>query len=81
MRSPWQACCSYYILSYTQFDSEMARKKKPQALQRSLQLIEQERVNVAIRPKQHIAQLFADELNEADVANTVDFNDKPKDKV
>ena len=81
MRSPWQACCSYYILSYTQFDSEMPRKKKTQALQRSLQLIEQERVNVAIRPKQRIAQLFADELNEADVANTVDFNDKPKDKV
>ena len=81
MRLPWQACCSYYILSYTQFDSEMARKKKPQPLQRSLQLIEQERVNVTIRTKRRIAQLFADELNEADVANTVDFNDKPKDKV
>ncbi len=59
----------------------MARKKKPQALQRSLQLIEQERVNVTIRTKRRIAQLFAEELNEADEANTVDFNDKPKDKV
>ena len=59
----------------------MAPKKKPQALQRSLQLIEQERVNVTIRTKQRIAQLFAAERNEADEANTVDFNDKPKDKV
>jgi hypothetical protein len=59
----------------------MAPKKKPQALQKSLQLIEQERVNVAIRTKQRIAQLFAEELNEADEANKVDFDDKPKDKV
>ncbi len=63
------------------FDSEMASKKIPQALHRSLQLIEQERVNVKIRTQQRIAQLFADELNEAEEANTVDSNDKPKDKV
>jgi hypothetical protein len=81
MRFPWHASYSYYILTYTDLDSEMAPKKKPQALQRSLQLIEQERVNVTIRTKQRIAQLFAAERNEADEANTVDFSDKPKDKV
>ena len=53
----------------------MAPKKKPQALHKSLQLIEQERANVAKRTQQRIAQLFAEE------DNTVVYNDKAKDKV
>ncbi len=53
----------------------MASKKKPQALQRNLQLIEQERANVAKRTQQRIAQLFA-----AEGERVVNY-DKPKNEV
>ncbi len=59
----------------------MAPKKKSQALHRSLLLIEQERASVKKRTQQRIAQLFTEKTNIAEEENTVDFNDKPKDKV
>jgi len=53
----------------------MAPKKKPQPLHRSLQLIQEERANVAKRTQQRIAQLFAEE------ENAFIYNDNHKDKV
>jgi hypothetical protein len=46
----------------------MAPKRKPPPLHRSLQLIEEERINVAKRTQQRIAQLCAHETK------SVDFN-------
>jgi hypothetical protein len=67
--------CSYYVTTKPTLDSEMAPKKKPQPLHRSLQLIQEERANVAKRTQQRIAQLFAEE------ENAVIYNENPHDKV
>ncbi len=52
--------------------NEMARKKRPQPLQKSLRLIAEERANVVKRTQVRIAQLFAKE--EANVMLHEEYN-------
>ena len=44
----------------------MARKRKPPPLRRSLQLIAEERINIAKRTQQRIDQLFAHQTKSVD---------------
>ena len=66
---------SYYVATKPTLDPAMAPKKKPQPLHRSLQLIQEERANVAKRTQRRIAQLFAEE------EKAVIYNDNPHDKI
>ncbi len=55
---------------------QMAPKKRPQHLARSLKLIEEERVNVARRTRERIALLFTETDNglDLDIATTIEIS-------